>query len=205
MPSETKRIVKKRNWAFVGYPESLPSDWKERLQKTGLPIAISPLHDSDIDEGAEGGPTPKKPHYHFILCFQGPTTENVVKKITDELGQPKPIAIESIKGQYRYHIHQDNPDKYQYEDRDRILLNGFNIRDFSDMSISEEDNLYERIEMFIEEMDIIEYRQLLMQLREQGESDLSSFARRHTMHINAYITSRRYETGRARTQEVEKG
>lgn len=203
MADDKKKIIKKRNWAFVGYPESLPENWQEVLQKTGLPVAVSPLHDKDVDEGAEGGPAPKKAHYHFILCYAGPTSENVVKKLTDQLGQPKPIPIESVKGQYRYHIHMDNPEKHPYDDKDRIFINGFNIRDYADLTISEEDNLYERIEVFIEEMDIIEYRQLLMMLREQGESDMSSFARRHTMHINAYITSRRYETGRAR--QTEKG
>ena len=37
--------VKKRNWAFVLYPESAPENWREELQKTGLQCAISPLHD----------------------------------------------------------------------------------------------------------------------------------------------------------------
>ena len=36
--------LKGRNWAFVMYPESMPQNWFERLEKTGLPFAISPLH-----------------------------------------------------------------------------------------------------------------------------------------------------------------
>ena len=40
--------IKKRNWAFVLYPESAPADWLERLQATGLPGAISPLHDKTL-------------------------------------------------------------------------------------------------------------------------------------------------------------
>ena len=49
MSENSKKMVKKRNWAFVLYPESAPIDWKEQLQQTGLPIVISPLHDRDID------------------------------------------------------------------------------------------------------------------------------------------------------------
>ena len=30
------KILKKRNWAFVVYPESAPSDWIEQLQQRGL-------------------------------------------------------------------------------------------------------------------------------------------------------------------------
>ena len=49
--------IKKRNWAFVLYPESAPADWREQLQKTGLQCAISPLHDKDMNPDN----TPKKP------------------------------------------------------------------------------------------------------------------------------------------------
>ena len=31
-----KNFEKKRNWAFVVYPESAPSDWIEQLQQRGL-------------------------------------------------------------------------------------------------------------------------------------------------------------------------
>ena len=56
----SKQNVKKRNWAFVVYPESAPEDWIEQLQKTGLQCAVSPLHDKDTDPTGE----PKKAHYH---------------------------------------------------------------------------------------------------------------------------------------------
>ena len=34
---------------FLLYPESIPSDWEMKLELLGIPIAISPLHDKDID------------------------------------------------------------------------------------------------------------------------------------------------------------
>ena len=63
-------IVKKRNWAFVLYPESAPDNWKDMLQETGLPCSISPLHDKDVDPDGN----PKKAHYHIIVCYNGPTS-----------------------------------------------------------------------------------------------------------------------------------
>ena len=44
-----RKNVKKRNWAFVLYPESAPFDWSEQVQLTGLHCAISPLQDKDMN------------------------------------------------------------------------------------------------------------------------------------------------------------
>ena len=108
--------IKKRNWAFVLYPESAPENWKEILQQTGLGIAISPLHDKDVNPTGEV----KKAHYHIILIYDGPTTYNNVRSLTESLGQPIPQPLEQVRGYYRYLTHKDNPEKYQYDDKDII-------------------------------------------------------------------------------------
>ena len=99
--------VKKRHWAMVVYPESLPEDWIDRLERTGLPMAISPIHDRDENATHEH----KKDHYHVLMTYQGPTAYSVVKRITDDLGQPHPQPVEQIRGYYRYLTHEDNPEK----------------------------------------------------------------------------------------------
>ena len=66
----------KRNWAFVVYPESAPSDWIEQLQLSGAQFAISPLHDKDLNATGE----PKKAHWHVIVVYGSPTTESNVKE-----------------------------------------------------------------------------------------------------------------------------
>lgn len=43
----SKNADKSTYFTFLGYPDSLPDDWKIQLEATGRPIAISPLHDSD--------------------------------------------------------------------------------------------------------------------------------------------------------------
>ena len=63
-------MKKGRYWASVGYPETLPKNWIEKLTETGLQIAISPLH--NMDKQPDG--TSKKEHYHIIFCYDGPTT-----------------------------------------------------------------------------------------------------------------------------------
>ena len=105
--------LKGRNWAFVMYPESMPEDWFDRLQMTGLPFAISPLHDKDKNPTGEE----KKPHYHVICYYENSTTQKSVKELVCNLVNATiPIKLESMSGMYRYHIHMDNPEKHQYDD-----------------------------------------------------------------------------------------
>lgn len=46
---------KSRYFTFLLYPDSTPPDWRERLTDTGLPMAISPLHDRDRKEDTSKG------------------------------------------------------------------------------------------------------------------------------------------------------
>lgn len=192
----TTKNVKKRYWGFVLYPESAPSDWMEQLQATGLPIAISPLHDRDLDPTGE----PKKAHYHIILCYQGPTTYNAVKAITDNLGQPIPQPLESVKGYYRYLTHMDNPDKAQYSDKDIQHLNGFNILDFAELTRSEVFQMKRTILSIIRELQLTEYSDLIFYLEDAGLYGEMEVATNHTIFFDAVLRSCRYKkTKRAAT------
>ena len=167
---------KGRYWAFVLYLDSAPEDWQDRLQQTGLSIAISPLHDKDFNPTTEK----KKSHYHIILCWDGPTTyKNVCSLVCDELRQPHPIKIEAVRGYYRYLTHKDNPEKAQYNENDIKLLNGFNIEDYDVLTERDQRILADQIEDIIESANIIEYRKLIQFLRDNaliitlGSPDLS--------------------------------
>lgn len=187
-----KNDVKKRNWAFVVYPESAPADWRERLQKSGLQCAISPLHDQDTNPDGE----PKKPHYHVILVYGSPTTYNNVKALTNgQLGQTVPQPLEQVRGYYRYLTHADNPEKAQYSAGDIQLLNGFDIRDFVEMTKSEVMRYKRELLAFVRDNDILEYSDLLDILMDGGEAtaDLLEVASNHTLMLTKYIASRRYK------------
>lgn len=45
--------IKGRSWAFIMYPDSMPQNYEEIITDLGLPFAISPLHDKDIDSTGE--------------------------------------------------------------------------------------------------------------------------------------------------------
>lgn len=182
------KSIKKRNWAFVLYPESAPSDWKDRLQSTGLPFVVSPLHDKDLDPTGE----PKKAHYHIILVFPGPTTYNAVKTLTDSLQQPIPQPLESVRGYYRYLTHEDNPDKYQYDKSDIDACNGFDIGDYIELTRTEISKIIKEIQKAILAADIREYCDLLDYLLDYN-STWYDVAVNHTITLNAYLKSRRYK------------
>ena len=186
---EAKSGQKARNWTFVAYPESLPSNWLEVLEKTGLPIAISPLHDKDINEDG----LPKKAHYHVMLCFDGPTSFSVVFKLSNSLNQTRPEVVMSIKGMYDYLTHRNNPEKAQYDTKDIQHLNGFSILNYDNFSPSEKEAIYDAIEQIIIEKDISEYWDLILFLRGLGNVDYLRFARSNTIYFDRIIASKRHK------------
>lgn len=187
--------VKKRHWAFVAYPESLPENWIDVLKQSGLKVAISPLHDRDTNPTGE----PKKPHYHVIVSYEGPTTFKNVEGLTMRLNQPIPQPLEQVRGYYRYLTHKDNPEKAQYDEKDIQTLNGFAIQDFVEMTKSEVNKRIREIMTLIRDNGILEYSDLLEILQDGGDgmAELFDVANSHTLLFTAYLRSKRYKaTGR---------
>lgn len=191
--------VKKRNWAFVLYPESAPADWKEQLQLSGLMGAISPLHDKDINPTGE----PKKAHYHVILTYSGPTSYNVVKALTDSLNQPIPQALGQVRGYYRYLTHKDNPEKAQYDEREIKTINGFNIADFSELTRSEITQIKKSLQLLIRQCGITEYAELMDYLQDEEMNVEYEVASNNTYFFDKYIASRRNRPMRSKTVKCD--
>lgn len=193
--------VKKRNWAFVLYPESAPDDWKEQLQLSGLQGAISPLHDKDIDPTGE----PKKPHYHIILVYGSPTTYNNVKAFTDKLHQPIPQPLEQVRGYYRYLTHKDNPEKYQYPESEIETVNGFNIADFVELTKSEVNAMKGELLELIREKHMKEYCDFMDYVQDNLDMSYFDIASSHTMFFNGYLRSARHSGEWPKVQIAESG
>lgn len=181
--------VKKRNWAFVLYPESAPADWLERIQKSGVMAAVSPLHDKDVNATGE----PKKPHYHVILVYGNPTTFKNVESFTKSLNQPIPQALEQVRGYYRYLAHMDNPEKAQYPASEIQTLNGFDIGDFVEMSKSEVTKVLRALMGYIQDNNLMEYADLMdMTMCEGVPPEWFDVAASRTLFFTGYLKSRRY-------------
>lgn len=182
-----KANIKKRNWAMVVYPESAPDNWLDILAQTGLQCAVSPLHDKDLNADGET----KKPHWHVIVCYSGPTSYSVVCGLTAKLNAPAPQALEQVKGYYRYLTHQDNPEKAQYNPNDIRTVNGFNILDYADLTRSEVDAIKSSLVALIREENIMEYSDLTDFLQDNGMMTEFGIVAGNTLFFNTYIRSRR--------------
>lgn len=178
--------IKGRCWAFIMYPDSLPENWPEIIRNTGLPMALSPLHNMDLNPTGEE----KKPHYHVITYYENPTTaNNVYENVCKKLNATVPQKLESMRGMYRYHIHLDNPEKYQYDDRDREFFNGFDVSTVSSLTATEEFKLLRELLQFIRDNRLTEYYDLLNQLIDNELFDLFEVACKKTGVVVSYQCS----------------
>lgn len=179
---------KNRNWTFLVYPDSAPENWFDILQDTGLPFAVSPLHDKDFNPTGEQ----KKPHYHVIVCFPGPTTFNKVNTdICNLLNSPIPKRLLSIVGMYRYFTHKDNPDKYQYDDTLIRVSNGFDIQEYNVLTTSQVVLLTKELILLIRKKKFTEYCQFIDYLVNEDSTDLFIVAKNHVTFFDRYISSKR--------------
>lgn len=178
--------VKKRIWGFVGYPESLPENWLDILKQSGLQFAVSPLHEFDTDSFGEI----KKPHYHFIIVYSGPTTFNSVKNfVSGQLNSPIPIPLESARGYYRYFTHIDHPDKYQYDEKDIQCYNGFAIQNYTELTHYEVSLLKRKLCSIIKQEKLFEYADLIDYCMNNELWDLFDIVSSHTIFFARYLDS----------------
>lgn len=145
-----------RNWCTVVYPESCTDKWQEILSGECVPTIISPLHDKDINPDG----TPKKPHWHVMFLFAGMKSRDQVVELCNKIGGVLPIPISDSRSMARYFIHKDNPEKYQYDEKDIVCLSG---SDWSELSLTSKDRYDTLLEIisFLKEKRIMYYSDLL--------------------------------------------
>lgn len=185
-----RRYGKSRTWACIMYLDSCPPDWEDKLRQIGVGFAVSPLHDKDVrDDGSI-----KKEHYHVILNWPGgSTTYRAVAGIArDVLHGTIPVPLVSPRGYYRYFTHLDNPSKAQYDEADIVRGNGFDIDDFSALTVDEQIDISMQIEDMIIAEGIVEYWDLMMYIRTNCSRGIYDFARRNTVYLSAMLRSRRH-------------
>ena len=175
--------MKSRYWTMIVYPDSAPEEWKEELSSRGLVFAVSPLHDKDIDKDGQL----KKPHWHILITYTGPTTFKNVQKIQEYLNAALPKKVESVRGMYRYFTHMDNPEKYQYNIEEIEKYGGFEL----DLTTTEGVRILKEITEDIRNRNIKEYSDLLDYYYEIGDNDKWELTSNHTFFLDKYICSKR--------------
>lgn len=180
--------MKKRNWTMVLYEDSCAKDWEDYLISTGVPFSYA-YHDKDITEIGE----PKKPHYHLLLCFDGPITLTNVTNYAKRIGAANDVVqpVGSVRGIVRYFCHKDNPDKYQYTEDVVQCRNGFDPSDYFNLTVTQQKVIKRKLIEYIQDNDIEEYATLIDTLMIDELDDMFDIATQNTFFFTQYIKSKR--------------
>lgn len=183
-----KSEIKKRNWTFELYEDSCAKDWEEYLNSTGVPY-IYALHDKDVNPTGE----PKKPHYHVMICFDGPTSYNRVMEYIERVKAANNVVqpVGSVRGMVRYFCHKDNADKYQYSEDILQCRNGFDPKDYFALTVSQIKAFKRKVIEFIQDNEIEQYSELIDILMFSDEIDMFDIASQNTFFFTQYIKSRK--------------
>lgn len=185
--SEAKQ-KKERYWTFIMYEDSRPKNWKELLEEEMIQMAVSPRHDRDMKE--ETGEL-KKPHYHVLMIFNGPTTYNRALEIAEKVGANIVKRVISPKGMYDYLTHKWNEEKAKYNEDEIVCINGFNINDYG-LTNNEIEALKRETIKIIRQENIVEYSKLYDLLDENNMTQLCEVVSKNVQFFNAYIKSKKY-------------
>lgn len=132
-----------RTWAFTLYPDSVPADWLDTLRMLGVPVLVSPLHDSDVwlpedevDDPDHVAGTMKKEHWHVLIKFNSEKSLTQVRDILDSLNLSYCERVSSYRQYARYLCHLDDPHKHQYPPSGVVCLNKADYSTISADSLS---------------------------------------------------------------------
>ena len=178
-----------RNWTFVVYEDSCPSDWRDILDGYHIEWIESPWHDKDLNADGE----PKKKHKHIALLFAGVKSFEQVKEITDKLHSPIPQRAHSATALVRYMAHLDNPEKAQYDVSEIIGHGGVDVGAMLRPSSSERYILIRDMITYVRETNITEFQDLIDYAAEEHFDDWFPLLCDNSAYVvNQYIKSQRH-------------
>lgn len=172
-------------WQFIVYPDSAPENWRDELSQLGLPFSVSPLHNRDVNESAEGGPEFKKEHYHMIMIWNNPTTWLNAIRIAENIHAPLPLPVLNVRNRYDYFIHKNDPHKYQYDPADIECFNGFNIADLDKLTGAEVFSIMNELTNIVRENVITDYADLIFYCLDNRLMQHLDVAQHHTIYFTA--------------------
>ena len=159
-----------RYWTFLVYEDSAPENWRSILDDYHAPWVESPYHDKDINPDG----TPKKPHWHVMIYFEGKRSFDQIVDLVNLINSPIPQPVLSAQG------HLDNPEKFQYNMLDIVPHQGIDITKYFLPSETQHIAYLHQMFDFINQQDIRYY------------SDLLDYARLHKPDTWFVTLSQRY-------------
>ena len=160
---------KSKYFCCILYPDSVTYDTDnviKALAEEHLTFAVSPIHDKDLENDG----SPKKAHFHLLLAYSSATTLNNICGWFNSCGMPE-SDLHSVRvcasgvGYYRYLTHKDNPDKFQYDDKDIRIFNDYDeiFKRFA-KTVSDKVGDLVRIFQIVDELNTISFHSLIQYL-----------------------------------------
>lgn len=191
-----KKEKRTRNWSTIIYPRqteqdetTCPDNWADILGELGVKCAVSPLHDKDVN----GDGTPKKPHRHVLVAFEGVKSREQAVELFDRIGGVGAEPVNSLYGMTRYLTHMDNPEKAQYSTMDVLTFGGFEYRRYAS---TKEDEEKETVGHIGEIMEIVQ-NNLIFEFSDLAEvlmterPELFTVLRKNPYFFAQYLKSKR--------------
>lgn len=181
-----------RNFMTIVYPDSVntPENWISILSDECIPMFISPLHDKDTEDDMEK--TPKKPHHHVMMMFEGKKSDEQAKAIFDLVGGVGLKHVNSVRGSARYFCHLDSYDKAQYEVNDVICLSGADYLNTIGLPIDKYNAIGDMI-TFCKENDVYSYSEFLIYCMNNRPDWFKSLCDSSTYVIREFLKSRHWD------------
>lgn len=188
-------------WNVIFYPDSAPDYWEDIIKDTHVSCAVSPLHNMDRWTAKDEAENPlhkkgetKKPHYHLHIHYDGnKTQEQVFRDFCVPLNTKlNPVISNSDRNDTRYLIHLDNDDKAPYRMDEIRFFNGFDFKDYFEMSENEEFDMGNLIDNWIYEQKICEYSILRNRLYELDYKPWLRYVKGHLRHYELLLKSYRH-------------
>lgn len=205
--ADQKRAGKRgRNFNFIVYPGDAVSNWKQKLDDTGLKWIEGPVHDRDTWTVEDEQENPehkagelKKVHNHNMLMSDGIKSldqiTNLLKGIfgETETGSIKgcllPVLAADRSASVRYMAHMDNPTKAQYDVADIIGHNGVDPNEIIKFSMSETLEKMVAMEQFIEDNHITSPHVFAQRIRDEHRDWYQIYVTKNTYYFNAILKS----------------
>lgn len=182
---------KTRTYTGVYYPENGNlNPLVDHLKRMRLPAIVSPIHSADGESA--------KPHTHWMIDYPSPVILETARADFGEVsanGYLEPVRNRRLM--MRYMLHLDDLDKEQGLDpEDVITLCGANFDTTPPLDAEDIQRLLLEVQHFCIEQNITDYADLLEICDAIGRLDWWQVARTNTIHMNAYLRSRRHRAER---------
>lgn len=197
---EAKRKgTRHHNWNAIGYPESMPENWRDVLSDQMVQWWASPLHNLDVNpDGAK-----KKDHHHIDISFHAAVTYEQAKSVfsaigavmppkNPEPGEARPDVLD-LKQSLRYFCHIDNPSKARYSPSDATYGGGATPYLEMIASASDDEQQICEIQDFCDRYQVVSYKRLCTYVRNHKPEWRRVVLRTGAVALSRYLKSAAWE------------